>query len=121
MKKFFLLITALTSVLIAAQYFIFDAMQIPFSNLYYIFYVYLYGITLLIHYILNSKIHKKPQAFVTYFMGAMSVKLFLSLIIMLIVLWFNRDIKVQLAVVFMVLYLFYTLLSVLSIIPKLRQ
>ncbi len=121
MKKFFLLIAALTAILIVAQYFIFDVLQIPFSNLYYIFYGYLFVITLLIHKLLSSQINKRPQAFVTYFMGAMSVKLFLSLIIMLFVLWFNREIKIQLAVVFMILYLAYTFLSVMTILPKLKK
>ena len=121
MAKFFRSIFLLTIFLIGAQFLVFDLLELTFIPIYASFYVILFGITLLSHKMLVNLKGKRPQLFVTYFMGAMTLKLFASLILMLIVLWFNREIKIQLATVFMILYLAYTAFSIISLLPHLKN
>tara|TARA_R110002049_G_scaffold82535_4_gene209956 strand:+ start:1986 stop:2216 length:231 start_codon:yes stop_codon:yes gene_type:complete len=68
-----------------------------------------------------KQLGKRPQLFVTYFMGSMIVKLFIALGIMLITIWFNREDKFPLAIAFMALYFSYTALSISSILPHLKS
>ena len=53
-------------------------------------------------------------------MGAMAAKLFISLILLLMVIYFNPSIKVPFAISFMFLYLIYTTLNTIFIFGKLK-
>lgn len=121
MNKFILKMAVLSVLLFSIQYFAFQQLNIELSTIYGIFYAFLIVITLLSHYLIMKQINKRPQLFVTYFMGLMTVKLFIALGIMLVAIWFNREDKFPLAITFMVLYFGYTFLSISSILPFLKN
>lgn len=121
MIRFITKLTVLTILLFTLHYFAFQHLGIELTPIYYSFYGFLVFITLLSYMLVMKQIGKRPQLFVTYFMGSMTVKLFFALAIMLIAIWFNRDEKYPLAIVFMVLYFAYTFLSISAILPHLNS
>lgn len=118
MTKKLVLFTIALGVLEACLLFI---LAYPFHYLYLVYLLYFFGITYLINRSLLAKIHGRPQSFVTAFMGFMSVKLFLSLILLLATLWFNRELKISLAMFFLLDYLLYTAFSVIHLFGKLKN
>lgn len=121
MNKFILKLVVLSAFLFSLQFAVFQKLQIDLTLIYSLFYVFLMGITMISHLIIMKQIGKRPQLFVTYFMGSMTVKLFISLGIMLITIWFNREDKFPLAITFMGLYFSYTFLSISAILPHLKS
>lgn len=121
MNKFILKIAVLSALLFSIQYIAFQQLSVQFSTIYGVFYAFLIVITLLSHYLIMKQINKRPQLFVTYFMGLMTIKLFIALGIMLVAIWFNREDKFPLAITFMLLYFGYTFLSISSILPYLKN
>lgn len=121
MNKFILKLVVLSALLFSLQYAVFQKLQIELTSIYSIFYIFLIFITLISHRMIMKQIGKRPQLFVTYFMGLMTVKLFISLGIMLISIWVNRADKFPLAITFMGLYFSYTFLSISAILPHLKS
>lgn len=121
MNKFILKIAVLSALLFSIQYIAFQQLSVQLSTIYGVFYAFLIVITLLSHYLIMKQINKRPQLFVTYFMGLMTIKLFIALGIMLVAIWFNREDKFPLAITFMLLYFGYTFLSISSILPYLKN
>jgi len=121
MNKFILKIAVLSALLFSIQYIAFQQLSVQISTIYGVFYAFLIVITLLSHYLIKKQINKRPQLFVTYFMGLMTIKLFIALGIMLVAIWFNREDKFPLAITFMLLYFGYTFLSISSILPYLKN
>ena len=121
MNKFILKIAVLSALLFSIQYIAFQQLSVELSTIYGVFYAFLIVITLLSHYLIMKQINKRPQLFVTYFMGLMTIKLFIALGIMLVAIWFNREDKFPLAITFMLLYFGYTFLSISSILPYLKN
>lgn len=121
MNKFILKIAVLSALLFSIQYITFQQLSVELSTIYGVFYAFLIVITLLSHYLIMKQINKRPQLFVTYFMGLMTIKLFIALGIMLVAIWFNREDKFPLAITFMLLYFGYTFLSISSILPYLKN
>jgi ABC-type polysaccharide/polyol phosphate export permease len=73
------------------------------------------------HAILIKKIDQRPQAFITAFMGLMSAKLFISLILLLVVIYINREVKIPFAILFMLFYTVFTVLSTSVLFRELRS
>lgn len=78
-------------------------------------------LTIGIHNLLMSANEKSPQRFVTYFMGSVSAKLFLTLIFLLLYLYFNRDERVVVALSVFGTYVVFTTLEVVSLYRFLTQ
>ena len=93
----------------------------PFHYLYVVYLLYFFGITYFMNWSLQKKVAGKPQKFVTAFMGFMSIKLFLSLILLLATLWFNREHKISLAMFFLLDYLLFTTYSVVHLFGRLKK
>ncbi len=72
-------------------------------------------LTIGIHHLLMSANEKSPQRFVTYFMGSVSAKLFLTLIFLLLYLYFNREERVVVALSVFGTYVVFTTLEVVSL------
>lgn len=121
MNKFIIKLAVLSALLFSLHYFSFERLGIQLTSLYALFYGFLILITLVSHVLIMKQLDKRPQLFVTYFMGSMTIKLFIALGLMLVVLWFNREDRVPLAIVFMVLYFAYTFLSISAILPNLKS
>lgn len=100
------------------DYFV-DRIYMPPVN--YIF-VLIFGLlTVRIHKWLLDANEKSPKLFVTYFMGSISVKLFLTLIALFIYIYLNREERVEVALSFFVTYVTFTGLEVTTLYNKLRS
>lgn len=113
-----LLIISLIS--LVAHYFIFQYLGFDWNQWMWVLYLYFPITTLLIHRVLSKKVAARPQSFVTSFMGSMAAKLFISLILLLVVLYSFPTIKIPFALSFLYLYLLYTSLNTYYIFSKLK-
>ena len=121
MKRFYYLISLITFALACIHFVVIQLSELFWHNSYIILYVYFPLITLLIHSVLLKQINKRPQLFINYFMGSMTVKLFLSMILLLVVLYTQPNVRISFALIFMFMYLVYTALSIVVLFKKLRQ
>ncbi|MEQ8907669.1 MAG: hypothetical protein RIC95_00625 [Vicingaceae bacterium] len=117
LKALLLLAVALVCFHIAAI----NILAYSWTPIFLVAYLFFPLITFLIHKVLEKKIDSRPQTFVTYFMGSMTVKLLASLGLLLVILYTRPLIKVHFAILFMTFYLAYTALSVTVLFKKLRQ
>ncbi len=77
--------------------------------------------TLLFHYLLLKASSRRPQLFVTYFMGGTTLKMFLVLGIILLYGFFFREHLPVFALTFFGLYLVFTAYEVVAILRYLRE
>lgn len=96
-------------------------LELKWSYLYPVYLIYFFFFSWIMNKKLIATINQRPQAFVTTFMGFMAAKLFLSLALLLVTLWFNRDIKVPLAMFFLITYLLFTSFSVITLFARLKD
>lgn len=121
MKNFYLAIFLLTFALACIHFAVIQLTKLVWHPSYIVLYVYFPLITSLIHSVLLKQINKRPQLFVNYFMGSMTVKLFLSMILLLVVLYSTPTVRISFALIFMLMYLIYTAVSVVVVFKKLKQ
>lgn len=120
-NKFYYLLLLFTVIIAVVHLLAIRYSAISWNSIFIVLYVYFPLITAFIYKVLCSKISQRPQQFVTYFMGSMALKLFLSLFLLLIVLYTHPLLKIQIVLLFMLMYLIYTTLSVVFLFKKLRQ
>ena len=87
----------------------------------WILFSYFILLTIVFHYGLLSSSKGKPQAFIRYYMGATTFKLFIHIIVILIYCLLNRDNAVQFIVTFLIYYLFYTGFETIYAVKKFRR
>ncbi len=87
--------------------------EIPFVN--YLFLLLFAAITFLIHQWLIAANRKSPRQFVTFFMGSITLKLFLTVTLLFVYIYLNRDERIPVALSFMGTYLLFTVIEVVSL------
>lgn len=75
--------------------------------------------TAVIHHILVRTNEKNPKLFITYFMGSISLKLFLTLIFLLLYIFFNPHEKIVVGIGVLVVYISFTAFETISLYNKL--
>lgn len=108
-------------VLVGAHLLLLNVLQLPWHTIYLSVYIYFPLISFLTYQLVLKQMNNRPQAFVTFFMGGMTMKLLTALGLLLVILYNHRSIKVEYTLLFMVFYLVYTALSVSDLFKKLRQ
>jgi hypothetical protein len=78
-------------------------------------------LTIVFHYGLLSSSKGKPQAFIRYYMGATTFKLFIHIIVILVYCLLNRDRAVPFIVTFLIYYLLYTGFETIYSVKKFRR
>jgi hypothetical protein len=79
--------------------------------------IYFFAVTtLLLHLFLRKASKGNPKRFITYFMGATGIKLFLYMAVLLIFILFKPDRAVGFVLEFFILYLFFTAYEVYFIL-----
>jgi hypothetical protein len=68
---------------------------------------YILGVNMLSHLFIIRSWKRDPARFVTWFMAASSFKIFMYLIFLVVYFFLRREIVVQLAIVFLILYVFF--------------
>ena len=83
--------------------------------LYYIL-IFFYSVTLIMYYVLLKASEKRFSKFTTYFMLATFLKLMLYIAVLLIYVLLNRLDAIPFIITFFILYVFYTVFEVISIL-----
>lgn len=125
MKRYFLfsIITLLLAVgFYFVNYYAFKVLydsSVPFYLIFLI--VYLFASNLLIHKFLINSSKKKSRTFVTYFMGAFSLKMLLAILLCLIPVVLELDYTKPMILSFAIMYLFFLFNEVLFIVKELKS
>ena len=117
---YYLSILIISLISLMAHFFTFQSLGFEWNQWMWGLYIYFPFSTLVIHRVLSKKVAGRPQSFVTSFMGTMAAKLFISLILLLAVLYRFPSIKIPFALSFLYLYLLYTSLNTYYIFAKLK-
>jgi hypothetical protein len=80
--------------------------------------IYFYLITLAVHYFMVRSTRHSPRKFVSYFMLTTFLKFFIYVITVFVYAYFNREDLLPFVISFFVLYIFFTVFEVVSIIDK---
>ena len=86
------------------------------NHITWLLFFYMIMITLLFHAGLVRAANGKPQAFVRYYMGATTFKLFIHIVVILLYCLFNRNEAVRFIVAFLIFYILFTGFEVLMAI-----
>jgi hypothetical protein len=68
---------------------------------------YILGVNMLAHLFIIRSWKRDPSRFITWFMAASTFKIFMYLIFLVVYFFLRREIVVQLAIVFLILYVFF--------------
>ncbi len=122
MKKFALtlvLILALNAAGAIAAAALSDRGEVPFS--YWISLIFIAALTYIVHRQLIAANEKRAQLFVTYFMGALTVKLFLSVILLVAIGLTAKEELAFTAVGYMIAYALFTAAEVKDLLPRMKN
>lgn len=102
---------------VSANYFL--GTQVPFS--YWLSLAFIAALTFIVHKQLIAANEKRAQLFVAYFMGALTVKLFLSVILLITVGLTVRDELAFTAVGYMIAYVLFTVVEIKDLLPRMKN
>lgn len=121
-RSFFLILTGIMLAVLAADYaiFTFGLKQQP-SLWIYLSLAYLYVINLVVHYILLKSADKRPAQFVNNFMATMSLKMFLGLGFIVVMIYLDRENKAPNAIHFLAVYMGLLAFEIVRILKDLRK
>jgi hypothetical protein len=107
-------LVAFTLAMIAANYFIFDAIGWEFRWIVPVIYTYMFGFSTFFEFSLMRDIEAKK--FVTKYMAFSGGKLILSMFILLIYAYFNRDYLRPFAASFLLVYFSFTTFEIIRLL-----
>lgn len=103
-----------TAVMIAANYFVFDLVGWPFRWIIPVIFMYMMGFSIFFEFSLMRDIEAKK--FVTKYMAFSGGKLILSMFILLIYAYFNRDYLRPFAASFLLVYFSFTTFEIIRLL-----
>jgi hypothetical protein len=121
-KRFLITSLILAAILTSVMFCVFEfALNKTVTVGYYMIVVYFLTLNGLVHFMLLKAGEKDPKQFVPKFMGAMGLKMFMSLIYIFAYVVLNQEEVLYFAVTFLVLYFSFTALEIVSILKALKQ
>lgn len=113
---FTLRLLAFLIVLLPIDYFVFEAvLKITFGFSHYFVFAYFTLIVFFVQIYINKSLKKRPQVFIWTFLGALGLKMFLSLLLLVIVMYAGVNEPKVWAVNFVSLYFVFSVFSALQI------
>lgn len=103
----------LLALMIPVNYYILEELiNLEFSILHYVCYAYFTLMVFLIHIFMLRSLELKPQRFVIYFMASMGVKIFLSLLVLVVIMYTGINNSKVFVINYLSLYFVYSFFSV---------
>jgi membrane protease YdiL (CAAX protease family) len=118
---FLIKLIALTIILIVVSYFTFNYLPLPKPTALYYIFGFFFVVISVIHYFLLKAVSKNSKRFPAYYMGGITLKLFLSMIFILIYAVRNPEQAKPFLVTFFVIYFIYTTYETILILKHLDR
>jgi len=114
---------ALLTIILLIVLFLIDryAHQIELPAVLYFFVLAFSALTAGIHNWLTRANERNPKLFVTYFLGSVSIKLFATLIFLVVYIFLNRDEKVAVGLGVFAIYASFTVIEIVSLYKKITS
>jgi len=114
--KYNALMIVLTGSLLGVQWGLFNfVFHLEMHPIYFFFYGYFLSLGIAMHAFMMKAMQKQPQKFVAAFMGGLSIKMLISLIVLMISIFQLREMSLPLALTFLVLYFTFSGIEVYSL------
>ena len=94
---------------------VFNAVHISFLGLF------MYGTSMLVHHLTLKASEENPKRFPAYFMGITGLKMLAYIILLGIYVFIFKENAIPVVIAFLVLYMAFTILEVLSAVSKLKN
>jgi hypothetical protein len=105
------------AILVPVNYYVLEElMDMPFTKLHYGVYTYFVLLILAAHLFMARSLQDRPQRFVVVFMASMGIKIFLSLIILVIIMYTGINNSKPFAINYLILYLVFSSFSISQIL-----
>lgn len=120
--NFLLQSAILILLLISINYFVLEEFfKTDFTALYYSIYVYFYLMITVIHVFMIRALKKRPQQYIIVFMSSMGIKIFLSLIVLVVIMYSGLNKTKTFAINFLILYLLFSSFSIYQMLRAQRH
>ena len=106
------LLVLLTVVLPLNYYVLEELLDLPFSKLHYFVYGYFVFIITLIHIYMVQSLKERPQRFVIAFMASMGIKILISLLLLVVIMYTGINNTKTFAINYLALYFIFSSFSV---------
>ena len=122
LSKFFVGLISMLLILIPLDYYIVvELLNSPFDIINYLSFVYFVLVVCIIQFSMIKVLKGRPQSFVPGFMGALGIKMFLTLIILAVLVYSGMVEKKVFGINFTVLYFIFTSFSITHILRAQRS
>ena len=112
--RYFIELATLSIVLLPVNYYVQEELlKMDFSSLHYFSFIYFILLVTVIQIFLVRSLRNRPQKFVITFMASMGIKIFLSLMILVVIMYTGLNSSKEFAINFLVLYLVYSGFSIM--------
>lgn len=111
--RFFISLFLLSFVLVSINYFLLqEVFNTTFTSFYYGVYIYFITLVSIVHFIMLDSLKKRAQRYIVVFMASMGIKIFLSLAVLVVIMYSGINNTKVFAINYLMLYLFYSAFSI---------
>lgn len=115
--RYLVSLLVLLAVLVPLNYYVLEElMDTPFTKLHYAVYSYFIVLILAAHIFMARSLRDRPQRFVIVFMSSMGIKIFASLILLVIIMYTGINNSKPFAINYLILYLVFSSFSISQIL-----
>jgi len=120
--RYIIQLAILIAVLLPINYFVLvELMHIEFSRLYYFSYLYYIILVFIIQIMMSRALKDRPQNYIISFMASMGVKMFLSLGILVVIMYPGLNSSKYFAINYLLLYLIFSAFSIFQMLQAQRE
>jgi len=104
-------------VLLPINYYVLEELfNIEFTGLYYFSFAYYFIMVFAVHLVMSKALKNRPQNYIVAFMASMGIKMFLSLIILVIILYAEIESSKIFGVNYLLLYMIFSAFSIMEML-----
>ncbi len=119
--RFLIELGILTAVLLPINFFVLEELlKVEFKPLHYFIYIYYVAMVLVINIVMMRALKNRPQGYIISFMSSMGIKIFLSLMILVVIMYTGLDNSKPFAINYLILYLVYSAFSIFQMLRAQR-
>ena len=120
--RFLIELAVLSVVVLPINYYVVEALlQLDFGSLYYVSYLYYLLLVIAIQLAIIRALNDRPQKFIIVFMSSMGLKIFISLIFLVVVMLSGINDTKAFAINFLLLYLLFSGFSIYQMMKAQKE
>jgi len=120
--RFLIELAVLTVILLPLNYFVLEELlDTEFKLIHYFVYAYYVIMVFIIQMVMMRALKNRPQRYIISFMSSMGIKIFLSLIILVVIMYTGLESSKPFAINYLILYLVFSAFSIFQMLRAQRE